>query len=96
MPPRLRSRHVDRGAVRRGPGIQFGDWQHSYVAGEKTFCIYLAESEEVIREHAELSGFPVSAVTESPWKFVSSRPHQNFIPEIEISPSGAPQLVAPG
>jgi hypothetical protein len=46
---------------RIGAGIQ---WQHSYVAGDKTFCIYLAESEEVIREHAELSGFPVNAVTE--------------------------------
>ena len=28
-------------------------WQHSYVAGDKTFCIYLATSEEVIRRHAE-------------------------------------------
>lgn len=39
-------------------------WQHSYVAGDKTFCIYLAESEKVIRTHAELSGFPVNAITE--------------------------------
>lgn len=46
---------------RIGSGIQ---WQHSYVAGDKTFCIYLAESEETIRTHAELSGFPVSSVTE--------------------------------
>lgn len=46
---------------RIGAGIQ---WQHSYVAGDKTFCIYLAESEDVIRAHAELSGFPVNAVTE--------------------------------
>lgn len=46
---------------RIGPGIQ---WQHSYVAGDKTYCIYLAESEDVIREHAELSGFPANAVTE--------------------------------
>jgi len=44
-----------------GPGIQ---WQHSYVAGEKTFCIYLAESEDEIQRHAELSGIPVSKVTE--------------------------------
>ena len=46
---------------RIGAGIQ---WQHSYVADDKTFCIYLAESEDVIRAHAELSGFPVNAVTE--------------------------------
>ena len=41
-------------------------WQHSYVAHDKTFCIYLAESEEVIRKHAELSGIPVSSITEVP------------------------------
>lgn len=41
-------------------------WQHSYVAGEKTFCIYLADGEAVIREHAERSGIPVSKITEIP------------------------------
>jgi hypothetical protein len=39
-------------------------WQHSYVAGDKTFCVYLAEDEEAIRRHAELSGFPANRVTE--------------------------------
>ncbi|MDH4144380.1 MAG: DUF4242 domain-containing protein [Acidimicrobiia bacterium] len=43
------------------PRIQ---WEHSYVAGNKTFCIYLAEDEEVIQEHSRLSGFPASIVTE--------------------------------
>lgn len=46
-----------------GPSIQ---WQHSYVAGDKTFCVYLSESEEEIMKHAELSGIPVSKVTEVP------------------------------
>ncbi len=41
-------------------------WQHSYVAGDRTFCIYLATSEEVIRRHAELSGMPVSRIIEIP------------------------------
>lgn len=41
-------------------------WQHSYVAGDKTFCIYLARSEEMIRRHAELSGIPVTRVIEIP------------------------------
>ena len=41
-------------------------WQHSYVAGDKAFCIYLAESEDAIRKHAELSGIPVSKITEVP------------------------------
>lgn len=39
-------------------------WVHSYVAGDKTFCIYLAESEELIHEHARISGFPANRVTE--------------------------------
>lgn len=39
-------------------------WQHSYVAGDKTFCIYLAESEDAIRKHSELSGFPANTITE--------------------------------
>jgi hypothetical protein len=48
-------------ALRRlAPSVQ---WEHSYVAGNKTFCIYLAEDEGAIRRHAELSGFPATIVT---------------------------------
>ena len=39
-------------------------WEHSYVAGDKTFCIYLADSETLIHEHARRSGFPATKVTE--------------------------------
>jgi hypothetical protein len=39
-------------------------WQESYVTADKTFCIYLAEDEAVIREHARLSGFPANVITE--------------------------------
>lgn len=38
-------------------------WEHSYVAGDKTFCVYLADDEALIAEHAERSGFPASVVT---------------------------------
>jgi len=38
-------------------------WEHSYVTGDKTFCVYLAEDEEAIREHARISGFPASKIT---------------------------------
>lgn len=41
-------------------------WQHSYVGGDKTFCVYLAESEDAIRRHAELSGIPITRITEVP------------------------------
>lgn len=39
-------------------------WEHSYVVDDKTFCIYLADSEASVREHAKLSGFPATKVTE--------------------------------
>ena len=38
-------------------------WQHSYVTADKTFCVYLAEDEQAIRDHAELSGFPATRIT---------------------------------
>ncbi|MEM6670871.1 MAG: DUF4242 domain-containing protein [Pseudomonadota bacterium] len=41
-------------------------WQHSYVAADKTFCLYLADSEDDIRQHAELSGIPFAKITEVP------------------------------
>lgn len=44
-----------------GPEIQ---WVESYVAGDKTFCVYLARDEDIIRQHAEISGFPASRITE--------------------------------
>ena len=43
------------------PDIQ---WVESYVADNKTFCVYLANDEAVIRKHAEISGFPASTITE--------------------------------
>jgi len=39
-------------------------WVHSYVTGNKTFCIYLAEDEAAVREHAQVSGFPANKITE--------------------------------
>lgn len=38
-------------------------WEHSYVAGDKTFCIYIADTESLIHEHAKRSGFPATKVT---------------------------------
>lgn len=39
-------------------------WVQSFVANDKTFCIYLAENEEAVQQHARLSGFPANKVTE--------------------------------
>ena len=44
-----------------GPRIQ---WDHSYVAGDKIYCIYRAANAELIREHARQGGFPANVVTE--------------------------------
>jgi hypothetical protein len=44
-----------------GPDIQ---WVESYVAADKTFCVYLAKDEAIIRKHAEISGFPANKITE--------------------------------
>ena len=44
-----------------GPDIQ---WAESFITADKMFCVYLAKDEEVIRRHAELSGFPASKITE--------------------------------
>jgi hypothetical protein len=44
-----------------GPQIQ---WQQSYVTGDKIFCIYKAENEELIREHAKKGGFPANSIVE--------------------------------
>jgi hypothetical protein len=43
------------------PDVQ---WVQSYVANDKTFCVYLAKDEAVIRKHAEISGFPATKITE--------------------------------
>lgn len=46
-----------------GPKIQ---WLHSYVTGDKIYCVYIAPDEAMVRKHAEMGGFPanrVSAVT---------------------------------
>ena len=44
-----------------GPDIQ---WIESYVAGNTTFCVYLAKDEAIIRERARKSGFPATKIAE--------------------------------
>ena len=44
-----------------GPAIQ---WLHSYVTPDKIYCVYIAPSEEMVREHAKQGGFPANRVSE--------------------------------
>ena len=39
-------------------------WIQSFVTGDKIYCIHIAESEEVIRQHAKLGKFPINTVSE--------------------------------
>ena len=43
-----------------GPQVQ---WVQSYVTGDKIYCIYNAENEELVREHARRGGFPANSVS---------------------------------
>ena len=47
--------------ARMGPRIQ---WVHSYVTGDKIYCVYIAPNEEMVREHARQGGFPANQVCE--------------------------------
>lgn len=44
-----------------GPQIQ---WVHSYVTGDKIYCIYVAPNEEIVRKHAQQGGFPANRISE--------------------------------
>jgi hypothetical protein len=44
-----------------GPSVQ---WQHSYVTGDKIYCVYIAPDEAAVREHARRGGFPANRVSE--------------------------------
>lgn len=44
-----------------GPTIE---WQHSYVTGDKVYCVYKAESKALIEEHAKKGNFPANSISE--------------------------------
>ena len=39
-------------------------WLHSYVAGDRIYCVYIASDEELIREHARQGSFPLTRIAE--------------------------------
>ena len=39
-------------------------WVHSYITGDRIYCIYIAPNEDLVREHARLSGFPADRISE--------------------------------
>ena len=49
-------------AVLRGMGPEI-QWLHSYVTGDKMYCVYIAPDEQTVREHAKRGGFPANRVS---------------------------------
>ena len=43
-----------------GPQIQ---WLHSYVTGDKIYCVYIAPNEALVRQHAQRAGFPANKIS---------------------------------
>ena len=44
-----------------GSGIE---WEHSYVTADRLYCVYLAENEQLVREHAARAGLPATKIAE--------------------------------
>ena len=62
-PEQLRGVAQKSCAVLRGLGPQV-QWLHSYVTGDKIYCVYIAPSEDLIRRHAAEGGFPANRIAE--------------------------------
>jgi hypothetical protein len=50
----------NRVLAKLGTDIQ---WLHSYVAGDRIYCLYIAPNEDIVREHAQQGGFPANRIT---------------------------------
>jgi len=62
-PQQVREAAAKSNSVLAGLGSDI-QWQESFITADKMFCVYLAKDEEVVKKHAELSGFPATKVTE--------------------------------
>jgi Protein of unknown function (DUF4242) len=62
-PEELKAASQKSCSVLRNLGPQI-TWLHSYVTGDKLYCVYLAPNEEMVREHAKEGGFPANKVSE--------------------------------
>jgi hypothetical protein len=61
-PEELRAAAQKSNSVLTSLGTQI-QWQHSYVTGDKIYCVYVAPNEEMVREHAKQSGFPADKIS---------------------------------
>jgi hypothetical protein len=86
-PAQLREAAQKSNSVLRvlGPDIQ---WVHSYVAGDKIYCIYNAPSEALIRSHAEQSGFPANRITRVTAVITPTTANVRDMGEVGFDPGG--------
>lgn len=61
-PAQLRDASRTSNAVLKDMGSDI-QWVHSYVAGDKIYCVYNATNEALIREHARMAGLPANRIT---------------------------------
>jgi hypothetical protein len=61
-PEQLRDIARTSNEVVDGLGVAY-TWQHSYVAGDKIYCVHETDDADTIREHARRGGFPADLVT---------------------------------
>ena len=54
-----------------GTGIE---WVHSYVTGDKVYCVYNADNEELIKQHADTGGFPANSISEEKTLLAQKQP----------------------
>lgn len=54
-------RHSNAVLGRHWPEVQ---WVRSFVAEDKTFCVYIAENEDILRGYVAETGFPADSITE--------------------------------
>jgi len=69
----------NKALAKLAPRVQ---WVHSYVAADRTFCVYLAEDESSIHEHARISGFPATRVYEVTTMFDPSTDRRDKLAQV--------------
>jgi hypothetical protein len=62
-PEQLRDIACTSNEVVSGLGVAY-TWHHSYVAGDKIYCLHETDDAETVREHARRGGFPADVVVE--------------------------------
>jgi hypothetical protein len=62
-PEQLREISASSNQVVYGLGVAY-TWHHSYVAGDKIYCVHETDDADTIREHAKRGGFPADVVVE--------------------------------